>query len=211
MTRRNKDLSADVYGDNYSTEELQKIRRRLAKRANNYLRDLSRNSSPITGEIYNSYGAAVDALDYLKKRGRRYFSEKQELTKNRVTLKAEILRLQKFISAPSATVKGQRAIEEKRVATFEGKEHPVHFARNREFYEFLNSDTFHGLIQSGLSSETILEAYDEARVREKNQSHETVMSNLSEALDSFRNGEKSSIKNLWTHLDCTPFDGSEND
>ena len=79
MARGNQELTADVYGEQYSTAQLQEIRRKLAKRANNSLRDLSRNSSPITGEAYNSYGAAVDALDYLKARNRRYFSESLNL------------------------------------------------------------------------------------------------------------------------------------
>lgn len=211
MARQNKDLTADVYGEEFSTEQLQAIRRRLAKRANNNLRDLARNSSPITGEVYNSYGAAVNALDYLKKRGRRYFSEKEMLTKNRTVLKSEILRLQKFLNAPTSTSKGQREIEEKRVATFEGKPHPVHFARNKEFYDFLNSDTFHGLVSGGLSSETVLEAYDTARLKAKGD-HDATMEKLDDALQAFRSkAEESNVKNLWQHLDISPFENSGNE
>lgn len=207
MAKQNKDLRADVYGEEYTTEQLQAIRRRLAKRANNNLRDLARNSSPITGEVYNSYGAAVDALDYLKKRGRRYFSEKETLTKNRTVLKSEILRLQKFLIAPTSTSKGQRTIEEKRAATFEKK--GIHFGSNKEFYSFLNSDTFHGLVASGFDSETIVRAYDKMRKREKGD-HEKTVSAMSNALESFRAGEKTSVKNLWQHLDISPFDDSGN-
>ena len=94
MARKDQALTADVYGEQYSTAQLQEIRRKLAKRANNSLRDMSRNSSPITGEAYNTYGAAVDALDYLKTRNRRYFSESHTLTENRTEMKAEIHRLQ---------------------------------------------------------------------------------------------------------------------
>lgn len=210
MATQNKDLTADIYGEEFTTEQLQEIRRRLAKRANNNLRDLARNSSPITGEAYNSYGAAVDALDYLKKRGRRYFSEKEKLTKNRTVLKSEILRLQKFLNAPTSTSKGQRAIEEKRIATFEGKTHPVHFARNKEFYDFLNSDTFHGLVSGALSSETVLEAYDTARLKAKGD-HDATMEKLDDALQAFRSkAEESNVKNLWRHLDISPFENSGN-
>lgn len=207
MARKNKDLTADVYGEEYTTEQLQAIRRRLAKRANNNLRDLAQNSSPITGEVYNSYGAAVDALDYLKKRGRRYFSEKESLTQNRMVLKSEILRLQKFLNAPSSTSKGQRKIEEKRAATFEKK--GLHFGSNREFYQFLASDTFHGLVASGFDSETIVSAYDKMRKHEKGDYEKTVRA-MGDALESFRAGEKTTLKNLWQHLDISPFDNSNN-
>lgn len=207
MARKDQALTADVYGKLYSTAQLQEIRRKLAKRANNSLRDLSRHSSPITGEVYNSYGAAVDALDYLKKRNRRYFSESLTMTKNRTVLKAEIQRLQYFLTRPSHTVKGQREIEQKRIATLERK--GVHFANNKEFYEFLQSGTFHGLRKSQYSSEQLVEDYE--RAREKGMTHDQVMDRLRNALESFRDGEKVTQKNVWKHLDISPFENSKNE
>lgn len=207
MSRKDKALTADVYGEQYSTTQLQEIRRKLAKRANNSLRDLSRNSSPITGEVYNSYGAAVDALDYLKARNRRYFSESLNLTKNRTVLKAEIQRLQYFLTRPSHTVKGQQEIEQKRITTFEEK--GVHFAGNKEFYQFLNSSAFQSLRKSQYSSEQLVEDYE--RAREKGLTHEQVMERLKGAIDDFRQGEKVTQKNLWKHLDVSPFDNSANE
>ena len=197
MARRDKALTADVYGEQYSTAQLQDIRRRLAKRANNSLRDLSRNSSPITGEAYNSYGAAVDALDYLKARNRRYFSESLNLTENRTALKAEIQRLQYFLTRPSHTVKGQREIEQKRISTFEEK--GIHFSGNKEFYQFLNSGTFHSLRKAQYSSEQLVEDYE--RAREKGD-HDKVVARMEEALQAFRAPKDSAehveatIKNL---------------
>lgn len=206
MAKKDKALTADVYGEQYSTAQLQEIRRKLAKRANNSLRDLSRNSSPITGEVYNSYGAAVDALDYLKTRNRRYFSETLTLTNNRTALKAEIRRLQYFLTRPSHTVKGQREIEQKRITTFEGK--GVHFANNKEFYQFLNSGTFHSLKKSQYSSEQLVEDYE--RAREKGITHDQAMERLDKALESFRQGEKVAQKNVWKHLGVSPFVNSRN-
>lgn len=207
MARKDKALTADVYGEQYSTKQLQEIRRKLAKRANNSLRDLSRNSSPITGEVFNSYGAAVDALDYLKARNRRYFSESLNLTENRTVLKAEIQRLQYFLTRPSHTVKGQQEIEQKRITTFEEK--GVHFAGNKEFYQFLNSSAFQSLRKSQYSSEQLVEDYE--RAREKGLTHEQVMERLKGAIDDFRQGEKVTQKNLWKHLDVSPFDNSANE
>lgn len=206
MARRDQALTADVYGNQYSTAQLQEIRRKLAKRANNSLRDLARNSSPITGEVYNSYGAAVDALDYLKARNRRYFSESLTLTENRTVLKAEIQRLQYFLTRPSHTVKGQREIEQKRIETFEKK--GIHFASTKEFYQFLSSGTFQSLRKLQYSSEQLIEDYE--RAREQNMTHDQVLENLSNALDAFRKGEKVTQKNLWKHLDISPFDNSAN-
>lgn len=206
MARRDRALTADVYGNQYSTAQLQEIRRKLAKRANNSLRDLARNSSPITGEVYNSYGAAVDALDYLKARNRRYFSESLTLTENRTVLKAEIQRLQYFLTRPSHTVKGQREIEQKRIATFEKK--GIHFASSKEFYQFLNSSTFQSLRKLQYSSEQLIEDYE--RAREQGMTHDQAMEKLSNALDAFRKGEKVTQKNLWKHLDISPFDNSAN-
>lgn len=206
MARRDQALTADVYGNQYSTAQLQEIRRKLAKRANNSLRDLARNSSPITGEVYNSYGAAVDALDYLKARNRRYFSESLTLTENRTVLKVEIQRLQYFLTRPSHTVKGQREIEQKRIETFEKK--GIHFASSKEFYQFLNSGTFQSLRKLQYSSEQLLEEYE--RAREQGMTNDQVMEKLSNALDAFRKGEKVTQKNLWKHLDISPFDNSAN-
>lgn len=206
MARRDQALTADVYGNQYSTAQLQEIRRKLAKRANNSLRDLARNSSPITGEVYNSYGAAVDALDYLKARNRRYFSESLTLTENRTVLKAEIQRLQYFLTRPSHTVKGQREIEQKRIETFEKK--GIHFASSKEFYQFLNSGTFQSLRKLQYSSEQLIEDYE--RAREQGMTNDQVMEKLSSALDAFRKGEKVTQKNLWEHLDISPFDNSAN-
>ena len=206
MARRDQALTADVYGNQYSTAQLQEIRRKLAKRANNSLRDLARNSSPITGEVYNSYGAAVDALDYLKARNRRYFSESLTLTENRTVLKAEIQRLQYFLTRPSHTVKGQREIEQKRIETFEKK--GIHFASSKEFYQFLNSGTFQSLRKLQYSSEQLIEDYE--RAREQGMTNDQVVEKLSNALDAFRKGEKVTQKNLWEHLDISPFDNSAN-
>lgn len=206
MARRDSALTADVYGNQYSTAQLQEIRRKLAKRANYSLRDLARNSSPITGEVYNSYGAAVDALDYLKARNRRYFSESLTLTENRTVLKAEIQRLQYFLTRPSHTVKGQREIEQKRIATFEKK--GIHFASSKEFYQFLSSETFQSLRKLQYSSEQLIEDYE--RAREQGMTNDQVLEKLSNALDAFRKGEKVTQKNLWKHLDISPFDNSAN-
>lgn len=58
------------------------------------------------------------------------------------------------------------------------------------------------------SSEQLIEDYE--RAREQGMTNDQVMEKLSNALDAFRKGEKVTQKNLWKHLDISPFDNSAN-
>ena len=85
-----------------------------------------------------------------------------------------------------------REIENARLRAFSNK--GIKFASTREFYEFLNSQTFLGLVSSGFTSEQIVESYDITREKEDDKK---VVEKMAKALDEFRQGEKKvSIKNL---------------
>ena len=170
--------------------ELAKIRRTLAKRANQRLVRLERATSFVTGESYASYGAASYAYDYLEKIGKKRFNENLSYTDNFTTLRREILILQKFLNAPSSTVEGQRKIEEYRIKTFEKKK--IKFASNKEFYDFLNSADY-GDITKQFDSDKIVEYYDLAR---KSMSDKEVKDILSKAVEDMRNKENYSLKDL---------------
>ena len=58
-----EDLTADVYRGSYSLDELQRIRRTLAKRANQRIVRLERGESKITGEKLNTFGAVTEVYD----------------------------------------------------------------------------------------------------------------------------------------------------
>lgn len=194
-------------------EDLQKLRRTLAKRANQRLVRLERASSRITGEGYATYGAAQNAYDYLEKRDRRRFAESENVKMNKNAIRREISVLQSFLSAKSSTVLGQREIEQKRVHAFESgewgekwkrqgiRQEGIKFAGNKEFYDFLNSSTFKELVISGFTSEQIVEMYAQARLQDDN---ERVLENMQDALDNFRNKGKTSLKELRTTLGLKP-------
>lgn len=182
----------DVYAGGYSVGELQEIRRVLAKQANQRILRLERAKSLITGESYNTFGAVIDVYDYLENKGRIRFSESKAAINQSNELRHEITVLQGFLGRKSSTVKGIREIENKRVRAFSNK--GIKFASTREFYEFLNSQTFLGLVSSGYTSEQIVEAYD--MMREKEDDYK-VAEKMAKALDEYRKGEKKvTIKNL---------------
>lgn len=212
-------LTVDVYRKSFRPMELNQIRRTLAKQANQRLVRLERAKSTVTGESFASYGAAqVYSGEYLKKRGRRRFSEVlQPKGYNVNDLRREITVLQAFLNAKTSTVKGQREVERARIETFEkgkwgrsGKNRHIKFASNKEFYDFLNSETFNGLIRSGFTSEQIVDLYDQARSRQKGDADATVDA-MQNALDQFRAGTaKTSYKNLRDLLGVDPLIGSDN-
>lgn len=182
----------DVYAGGHSVGELQEIRRVLAKQANQRILRLERAKSSITGESFNTFGAVIDVYDYLENKGRRRFSESKTGVKQSNELRREITVLQGFLGRLSSTVKGMRQIENKRVRTFTSQ--GIKFSSTREFYEFLNSETFASLVTSGFTSEQMVEAYDIAREKEADNK---VVEKMAKALEEFRSGEKkATIKNL---------------
>lgn len=206
----------DIYRGSYSVEQLQTIRRTLAKRANQRIVRLERGASEITGEQFNTYGAVIDAYDYLEKQkaGRTRFREQKNAFTDQQDLKREITVLQGFLGRKSSLVSGMRDIERKRVSTFEtgqwGTRYrqtgipttPIHFASNKEFYDFLNSETFKGLVASGFTSEQIVEIYDQARV--KNDDADKTVKDMQSALDEYRAKGNASLKDLIRRLGVKP-------
>lgn len=190
----------DVYRESRSVEEFQQIRRALAKQANQRMVRLERGRSKITGESFAEFGAIIDAKDYLERQGRRRFAEQLKFTNDVQQLRREITILQGFLSRKSSTVKGMNEIERKRLRAFEEK--GLIFANTKEFFDFLNSQTFNSLVASGFSSETIIEAWDNARERgDANK----VLTNMEKALDAFRSGaQRATIKNLRKQLAVKP-------
>lgn len=200
--------SLDVYQAGLTPQELSKVRRTLAKRANQRLVRLERAKSSITGEKYSDIGAAPIARDYLSRTGRKRFTEGKwkDSPSSYEEQRREIVQLQAFLSSKTSLVSGIRDIEDKRVKTFEsgkwgsakwtdGDRRALKFASTKEFYDFFQSSVFRELVQSGFTSEQVLEAYDTARERYEGQDEEAI-ERLSEALEKFREQGKISLKEL---------------
>lgn len=210
-SKHDADLYLDVYLTPGGVSELQQIRRRLAKRANQRAVRLEREVSNITGERYNQFGAISDIYKYLNDIGRSRFSEQLNYSDDLDLLQEEVVVLQKFLTRKTSTVSGMRDIERKRLETFSSGvwgsakdggpvRRALEFADTKEFYDFLNSETFRSLVSSGFTSEQVIERYDEARVKQK---ADVVADAMAEALNKFRRKEnpvKVSLKNLKTQM-----------
>lgn len=203
----------DIYKFKGSRQELEIIRRTLAKRSNQRLVRLENATSKITGEKYSEYGASELAYAFIEEKygtpfdkgdKPRRFNEKLSTTGDKWDIKREITAMQNFLSSKSSTVAGQRSIEKKREKTFaegkygkSGKPHSgVH--SNKSFYNFLNSSTYDRLKKAGFDSERIVDFY--GRYQDK-MSHEEIMRVFDKALSDWeKNQDKASIKNLNARL-----------
>ena len=218
-------LTADVYRGSYSLDELQRMRRTLAKRANQRIVRLERGESKVTGEKWNTFGAVTEVYDYLnrQKSGRTRFRETAQAFTDPQELKREITVLQGFLGRKSSLVSGMQEIEQKRMSSFEtGKwgtkwkktgipNNPLHFSSNKEFYDFLNSETFKGLVSTGFTSEHLVELYDSARVRLGEEAEaDAVLNAMSDALEEYRNKGNASLKDLSRKMNAIKIKGSGN-
>lgn len=211
MKKQQSDLEIDVYRNSMSNNDILSLRRKLAKRANQRLLRLERAQSKVTGEYYNEYGAATIAYEYLERQGRKRFRETKGEGWDLNSIRHEVVVLQGFLSSKSSTVVGQKSIEQKRIQSFEkgewgtlwktqGKrQKPIKFASNKEFYNFLNSDTFRGLVTVGFDSDKIVELYELSR--DVTGGEDKTVDNMNQALEEFRKGEsKATLKNLQKKL-----------
>lgn len=157
------------YAKDVTIEELQKVRRQLAKVMNQRMVRLEQNISPITGESY-TFGAYDVMKDYLGNKDRNRFSE---VLKPKSMTKAEIQKeirvLQGFEDMKSSRIAGMHEIEQARIKTFTqqtgdrgGLSKEV--VTSKDFYDFLNSSTYEELTRS-FDSETLIEEYSKAAER----------------------------------------------
>lgn len=181
MALSDEELKRDVYRKSISTSELRELRNRLASVANQRLRAIEKASSSISGQAFTDYGAYEKAEEYLQRYGKKRFTAKDTTKSKKMTrseLQREVVELQGFLTSKTSTVRGYRAVERQRLRTFQSK--GIRFADSKEFYEFLNSGEFAGL-RKALSSDKILEKYDEMR---ESMSHDEIMKALSEYRES---------------------------
>lgn len=207
-----KDTLINVWKESMTPKDLQALRRKLAKRANQRLVRLERATSKVTGETYAGIGASEIAYNYLEnnykqvKGGVKRFSERLDAVTDYTQLRREVSALQNFLESKSSLVSGLREIESSRIRTFEsgdwgsakytGKSRrKLLFASTKEFYDFIHSDTFRELKGNGFTSEQIVESYDTARETYKGSDKEALEA-LQEALETFREKGKGTLKEL---------------
>lgn len=208
----NKRLQIDVYRTSpVLIENLDSMRRSLAKQANNRMRALEK-----AGLDFYAYDIAADYLRLQgKKKDHPRFSE--QLNPKGVDLRREITVLQGFLSMPTSTVAGMKKVEAKRVQTFgdwkpKAQKNNKRYkgidlsaqAQTKVFYKFLNSEAFKNL-RKFYSSEQIFRAYKEGNANIKNQKK------LQQAMtDYVKTTQKKSIKGLYQSVGAKVIPNSEN-
>lgn len=167
------------YAKGVTIEELQRIHRQLAKVMNQRMVRLEQAKSPVTGESY-TFGAYEKMKDYLDAQGRNRFSELKDPHMSAAQLKKEIRVLQGFEESPSSRVAGMKAIEKKRLSTFKDKGLDPSTVSNKDFYDFLNGQTFERLSRI-IDSDRIVEEYN--RVSKDGAKLDDIVKALEEYMD----------------------------
>ncbi len=221
--------SAELLINPYKLTDLQQLdalRVKLAKRANQRMVRLERTQSQFGTETYADYGAAEIAKDYLQKTGRsNRFTEQAGAKRFRTAsgtlssaeLRREILELQSFLGSPTSTVAGQKKIEQLRVEAFKTGNWKggmaITFGGSKQFYQFLNSKVYKNLRDvAGFTSEQIIEVYEQARQqnvtvsksgRRRHQSHDETMRAFRQAWEQYQAGQQASFKDLQQSMGLT--------
>ena len=169
--RRKNEEELNFYSSSVSTETLEIVRRRLAKRANQRLVRLERSTSQVSGEAYH-IGAYDVAQDYLRTRNK---SDKQNLRfseklvqrvqgetdrEYRYKVLEDIANMQSFLTSKSSTVRGNREIEAQRIAKFQEMGLSKEVASSKSFYNFMTSTSYKYLNQQAIDSDRLQEIFD---------------------------------------------------
>lgn len=180
--KRTGRINIDVRSGGYTLEELDRMRRKLAKRANSRLLSLER-----AGRDYWAYDIAQQ---YLSARNRRRFSERsfKGSARNAVRELEEII---SFLNSASSTISGSRAIENKIKATFAEKGVNVSELGSQDFFDFLdwyNSDKRgRSKIQSAIAIDFYNKAIQQGKSREDAET----------AIEQFKQG-RASLRDMYS-------------
>lgn len=158
---KTKRINIDVRRGGYTSDELDAMRRKLAKRANARLLSLER-----AGRDYWAYDIAQQ---YLSARNRRRFSERAFKGSERNAVR-ELEEIISFLNSASSTITGSKAIEAKIKSSFAEKGVNVTELGSRDFFDFLdwyNSDKRgRSKIQSAIAIDFYNKAIQQGKSRE---------------------------------------------
>lgn len=185
-------MDIDPYRQIMTPQQYADLRSKLAKRANVRLKALETATSNITGETY-TYGAYRHLAQYvLGTEGKPRWSETKKVG-NVNTMRREIIQIQAFLKAKSSTIGGNREIERLRIKTFEegkwgkvqrdGGRTSITVARNKDFYDFLNSGLLSSKVQNYFTSEQLVEMYEKAM--KGGLSHQEIVDTIFNAINDY--------------------------
>lgn len=189
-------LAIDLRGQKYDIEEVRKLRKKLAKRANARLLTLEKH-----GYTKNAYRIATRYTE--ETRGKKRFSESMLKKVGIEYLRDEIEALREFLTSKSSTIKGNKEIEKERLEFFRGvrkvdKEGKLtglglEISDSEEFFKFLNSAEYKALANKMISSSVLMEFYDGVKESNENVKYEELL----KALEEYRKGKVKSVDDLY--------------
>lgn len=169
----------------YNLAELNKLRRRLAKRANQRMREIERAG------YTDAYVYATTMSGYLQPTERTRFYEGTRQM-DLFTLREELNELRWFLNAKTSTVGGIRAFERETSKQFANLKS---FKKSPNlFWKYMSSASVKHLKKMGYSSEELIEFYDFAT--ENRVGYDQIM----DALKDFEKGEIDSWDNLYSKV-----------
>jgi hypothetical protein len=176
-------LNIDLRGKRYDIDEVRALRRKLAKRANARLLSLERK-----GLTKNAYRVATRYTQAT--RGRNRFSEAYLKSAEISYLREDIENLRVFLNSATSTISGYKKLKKERIARFRQK--GLKIDDEDQFYRFLNSKIYKDLANKLISSDKLIEFYDDVVDTGKYE-----MKDLKEALEEFKKGDVESIDDLY--------------
>ena len=169
----------------YNLAELNKLRRRLAKRANQRMREIERAG------YTDAYVYATTMSGYLQPTERTRFYEGTRQM-DLFTLREELNELRWFLNAKTSTVGGIRAFERETSKQFANLKS---FKKSPDlFWKYMSSASVKHLKKMGYSSEELIEFYDFAS--ENRVGYDQIM----DALKDFKKGEIDSWDSLYSKV-----------
>lgn len=180
--KRTPRINIDVRRGGYTLEELDRMRRKLAKRANTRLLALER-----AGRDYWAYDIAQQ---YLNARNRRRFSERAFKGSERNAVR-ELEEIISFLNSASSTITGSKAIENKIKSTFAEKGVNVSDLGSRDFFDFLDWYNSDKRGRSKIQSAIAIDFYNKAIQQGKS------LEDVETAIEQFKQG-RTSLRDIYS-------------
>lgn len=186
-----KRYDIDFRGEFLTLDELNNIRLRYARIANDRLRALEK-----AGRAYWAYDVAVSYTQ--QSRGRNRFTQKKTWSGTKEGLLHEVEELQSFLNMKTSTLTGSKAVEQRIVNTFQ-QSHGIdidHIGRS-DFFNFLTFLNTKSREYNMIPSEMAIDFY--TRSRDDGVKHEDIVN----ALDEYKKGKIRNLKDLYGKFDLS--------
>lgn len=183
-------IELDLRGDFTSLDDLNKLRVKLARRANSRLLRLEKKAIK-TDQKYIGW-AYKPATRYTQKAyGSNRFSTRKEISDDPFEVIEELEEIINFLNAESSTVTGVKNIESRITETFRKK--GLEVKNPKDFFDFLSSETYKQS-EKNLSSEQIQELFNRAVGVGK------TVKQVKQTLEDFNNKKINTIDELYEDI-----------